>query len=167
MYFKTRSTSSELKRLMLKGGRCSGQTQRNIRIKHCIHGFLNNILSQKDGIVLQTLTEWQRSSSLQYLKHCSMSLSGVSARNISYKLTENYINYLQCTFDLIVQLHCSDNNVALLTYVNLMDGLDDGQESRSLLFFKVALSAKKHSLDIQLQQDSSSRFRKFDFEHTA
>ena len=48
-----------------------------------------------------------------------------------------------------------------------MDGLDDGQEGRSLFLFETVLSAKKHSLHIQLQQNSSFRFWEVNSKHTA
>jgi len=54
-----------------------------------------------------------------------------------------------------------------VTYVGLVDGSEDGQESRGLFLFKVALSAKTHSVDIHLQQDSSPGFRELDLQHAA
>lgn len=57
--------------------------------------------------------------------------------------------------------------MTVLTYISLMDGFDDGQEGRSLFLLEAALSAEKHSLYIQLQQDSSFWFREINSKHTA
>lgn len=48
-----------------------------------------------------------------------------------------------------------------------MDGLDDWQQGRGLFLLEAVLSAKKHSLHIQFQQNSSFWFTKVDTKHAA
>lgn len=57
--------------------------------------------------------------------------------------------------------------IYLYTYVSLMDGLDDGQQSRGLFLFEAPLSAKEHSLHVQLQQNSPLWFSEVNSKHTA
>ena len=59
------------------------------------------------------------------------------------------------------------SDLIFLTYVSLVHGLDDGQESRSLFLIEAVFSAKKHHLDIHLQQNSSFWFGEVDSKHTA
>lgn len=57
--------------------------------------------------------------------------------------------------------------LTLLTCVSLMDGLYYRQESRRLFSFESVLSAKKHSLHIQLKQNCSFRLREVNSKHSA
>lgn len=86
-----------------------------------------------------------------------------------YSISSNWICFIllvyikRCTELTLLMLReplicsCTSviNTLLLLTYISLMDGLNDGQKCRRLLFFKPLLPAKEHSLDVQLQYNSS------------
>lgn len=200
MFFKIWVTSSELKRLALKGGRCSGQDRRTSKqtnkkktFKHHIWKLLGaemtlwveNKNRQLLVIGLHTLTEWQSRSSLQYSKHCSMLLNGVSVGkefqtcpNISdYKAAKSHNMRWTCYWIHWINIFpVVELNISRLTYcskpanstgVSLVDALDDGQEGRCLFPVEAALSAEQHSVDVQLQQDSSLWLRDVHTKHAA
>lgn len=142
MYCKIQFTSTELKRLILKGGLCSRQTNISLQFNQGMSVKIKTFDCFTDP---DRVTEKQLLAVFETLFDVverSFCMTGISKRFTSSML-KGSLNLKLLT------------DLTLLTYVGLMDGFHYRQKSRCLLTFEFVLSAKKQNLHVQLEQHCS------------
>lgn len=151
MYLKIEFTSSEPKRPMLNGGLC---TEKAVRYVKCSNR------TKKGGWNCCTNPNWVIQKELFAVLETLLYVIEWGSCNQSVFLFVLFIS--KGSFISNCKSLCT-----LLTNVGLMDGFDYGQESWRLFTFEHLCSAKKHSLQVQLQQNGPFVARKLDSKHSA